>query len=126
MFAGTASSAYAALKSGLIWLGCEKDKQVFDAAYSRLKDRFVFLYSRKELGQLEITKSTNIAKEIRKRSKGVPEVNYPTDVNDLMISGCTVDVILEDQLKNLNLEVKQTSLENCEGEEGLFSKKKIE
>ena len=28
LFAGTASSAYAALKSGLVWLGCEKDKQV--------------------------------------------------------------------------------------------------
>ena len=41
-----------------------------------------------------------------------------------MISGCTVDITLEDQLRNL--EVKQTSLENCEGEEGLFSKKKIE
>jgi site-specific DNA-methyltransferase (adenine-specific) len=126
LFAGTASSAFAALRYGLSWIGCEKEKMVYDAAFKRLRSRFDLLYSKKQLQTLGITKSMNLPKLLAAENRGIPKSNFPIDVGVLLCSGSSTDAILFDQLEKLKLDVKPISLGGFEEQEGLFTKKRIE
>jgi DNA modification methylase len=123
LFAGSASSAYAALKLGMKWYGCEKDPIVFEAANERLQLRFKSMNKREGLRKIN---STNSYKEELKKENSVPTSNYPSDILEYIDTDISSESILQFCCTDLKLEVKKTSLENLKNDEGLFANKDID
>ena len=115
LYAGTASSAYAALKLGMKWIGCEIDETVHRAANERLVSRFNNLFNAKKISN--VLQTNYPAKSV---DKSIPTSNYPLDVCEYMNEDIPTEYILESQLEILKLEVKQTSIPNLPHDDGFF------
>jgi DNA modification methylase len=118
LYAGTASSAYAAIKLGMQWIGCEKDTVVYNLANERLVGRFNNLYNQNKLA---VTMTTTFPK--LPADNTLPTSNYPTDVYESLLEDCSAECIFMQQLDNLGLKVKLTGLKDLQNDEGLFADK---
>ena len=122
-FAGTASSAIAALKMSIKYIGCDKDKEVYTPAYERLLFKYQYLEQTNGLGTMGSSDSYNKEKQ---RENMIPTSNYPTDVIEMISEEMTQDQILKKLCKSGGYEVKKSNLNGENVGEGLFATKIFE
>ena len=119
LYAGTASSAYAALKLGMKWIGCEIDENVHASAMERLLSQFDYLRRGSQLPQIGSPKPIEY-----KAPKTIPTSNYPINVIEHILVDDSCNQILMAECKELGLEVKPTKIAGMSNiEEGLFAHK---
>ena len=106
LFAGTATSAFAALKSGMKWYGCEIDKLVFTCAQNRSKNQFEVLYKTNSLPRLNnspVVPTSSVKEKVK--------FNFPTSAAVKFLDDCSATSVLLSEYEINGLEVKDSELE---------------
>ena len=118
-FAGSASAAYAAMKLGMKWYGCEINKTVYDYAMNKLRFQHALAYRTSNLPTLN---AMRMGVKVTEEHKKV-QYNLPTNIAEAFSRGESITNVLILDCESNSVVVKESRLVGCENEEGLFADK---